>query len=466
MTDLLALAEPHRRDAIVQAASGVDYSRFEAKNYSFDYEALMQTPGLTWDEVRAVQRAHKVGDTPLLELAGITKLVRSFAPPGHGATLLLKDEAANASGSFKARRASLAVHLAKERGYRGVVAATSGNYGAAVASQATMQGLKCIVVQEAFDSRGVGQPEILEKARACAAYGAEVVQLSVGPELFLVLLQILEETGFFNASLYAPYSVLGIETLGVELAEQCRQAYSGDPDVVVVGSAGGGNLTGTARGLRRAGSDATVVAASVDLTGLHMASDGDFNRKSFTTCHTGFSVPFLLRPDRVDVPRSACRPLRYMDRMLTVDQGSVFYATELLATLDGLERGAAGNTSLAVAIPLAARMREDQILIVQESEYTGAGKHHHAQLSFARDNGIEVLVGDPRESIPGTNVIIPDGPEKIGVNEIDLGAARRRYVETALNADIPPTETDMQFFQDETRLPADVVTDIVRNSAR
>ena len=42
--------------------------------------------------------------------------------------------------------------IAAEAGYEGVAAATSGNYGAAVASQAAKAGLKCIVVQEAFDS--------------------------------------------------------------------------------------------------------------------------------------------------------------------------------------------------------------------------------------------------------------------------------------------------------------------------
>ena len=80
-------------------------------------------------------------------------------------------------------------------GYKGVIAATSGNYGAAVASQAAMQGLKCIIVQECYDSRGIGQPEIIEKARKCEAYGAEVVQLTVGPELFYKFLLMLEETG-------------------------------------------------------------------------------------------------------------------------------------------------------------------------------------------------------------------------------------------------------------------------------
>ncbi len=54
----------------------------------------------------------------------------------------------------------------------------------------------------------------------------------------------------------------------------------------------------------RAGGDAlgpttVLIGASVDLTGLRMASDTDFNRKSFTTGHTGFGVPFAVNPDRL-----------------------------------------------------------------------------------------------------------------------------------------------------------------------
>jgi len=65
-----------------------------------------------------------------------------------------------------------------------------------------------------------------------------------------------------------------------------------------------------------------------------MASDTDFNRKSFTTGHTGFGVPFATWPDRADVPRNAARALRYMDRYLTVSQGEVFYVTEALAKIE------------------------------------------------------------------------------------------------------------------------------------
>lgn len=70
------------------------------------------------------------------------------------------------------------------------------------------------------------------------------------------------------------------------------EAYGKDPDVVVCSNAGGGNLTGTARGLIKAGAQSEVVAASVNLQGLHMASDTQFNKKSFTTSHTGFGMPF------------------------------------------------------------------------------------------------------------------------------------------------------------------------------
>jgi threonine dehydratase len=170
------------------------------------------------------------------------------------------------------------------------------------------------VVQEAYDGKRVGQPEILEKTRKCEAFGAEVIQMSVGPELFYKFLAILEETGYFSASLYSPFGIAGVETLGVEIARQIRGMTGRDPDMVVVTHAGGGNLTGTARGLIRENCAAEIVAASVNLKGLHMASDAHFNRKSFTTGHTGFGIPFTTWPDRSDMPRSAARPLRYMTR--------------------------------------------------------------------------------------------------------------------------------------------------------
>lgn len=414
-----------RQNAIMKEALGIDYDAYERGGIIFDYEAMMDDVGLSIEEVIAIERDMGVGNTPLMDLKNITALSRKLSSRGHGARILVKDEAANPSGSFKARRAALSVWDAKRKGYEGVIAATSGNYGAAVASMAARLGLKCIVIQECFDSDFKGQPEILEKQRKCEALGAEVIQMTVGPELFYHALSLMEETGFYNASLYTPSAILGIETLGYEIAEQCREKYDLVPDVVLATHAGGGNLSGTARGLLKAGlKDTKVYAASVDLSGLSMASDRDFNRKSFTTGHTGFGIPFASLPDRSDVPRNAARALRYIDRYLLVKQGEVFYTTEMLASLEGIERGPAGNTSLAAAFALSRELPEHMTIVVQETEYTGAGKHPMPQLTFAQENGIEVRFGDPDEEVPGQSIVLPSHPSLIKLREYDMNRLR------------------------------------------
>lgn len=443
-----------RKAEIMLKSVGIDYSDFESGSIAFDYEKMMRETGYTLEEMQEIQYGVSVGNTPILELKNLTALARTCAPEGKGARIFIKDEASNPSGSFKARRAANAVYHAKKLGYKGVISATSGNYGAAVASQAAIAGLKCIIVQECYDSKGVGQPEIVEKARKCEALGAEVVQLTVGPELFYKFLLLLEETGYFNASLYTPFGIAGVETLGYEISMQFREKYGKDPDVVVCTNAGGGNLTGTARGLIKAGAENTkVIGASVNLSGLHMASDEAFNRKSFTTGHTGFGVPFSSWPDRSDVPRSAARPLRYMDRYVTITQGSVFYITECLATLEGLEKGPAGNTALAAAFALAQELDQDQLIVVQETEYTGAGKHVQPQLSFAKDNGIDVSFGDPKEEVPGKNIILPSHPSLIKATDVDLDRMRKSLIKTALKTyDVSePTAEDITFLAEETR---------------
>lgn len=419
-----------RRRDILLSSFGIDYRDFEPERIAWDYEGLMSRVGLDVHEVGAMQREMFIGATPLAELHNITELARTLAPPGRGARIFLKDEAANPTGSFKDRRAFLPVLMASEGGYEGVVAATSGNYGAAVASQAARRGLKAIIIQEVYDSGLHGQPESLEKGRACESYGAEVRQYTVGPEVFThAILGLLEETGYFSASLYLPHSIAGIETLGGEIAGGIREQCGRDPDAVLITHAGGGNLTGTARGLEHAGCSAEIIAVSVDLGDIDLHDDALFSRKTFTTGHTGYGFPSLYAPDSVDVPLNAARPLRHVDRYFTVTQGEVFYATEMLAQLEGLSRGPAGNTSLAAAFCLAQEMDRDQVIVVQESEYTGAGKAHTAQLTFAQENGVRIEEGDPRTEVPGESIVIPSHPTRMHIEEVDLHAIRLRYLE-------------------------------------
>ena len=130
-----------RQNEIMQTSLALDFSKYERSGVDFDYDAMMNDVGLSIEEVVAIQRDLGVGDTPLLELRNITELVRKLSKPGFGARILVKDEACNPSGSFKARRAALSCYDAKRKNYKGVIAATSGNYGAAVASMAARLGL-------------------------------------------------------------------------------------------------------------------------------------------------------------------------------------------------------------------------------------------------------------------------------------------------------------------------------------
>ncbi|HKM39647.1 MAG TPA: 2-amino-4-oxopentanoate thiolase subunit OrtB [bacterium] len=453
-----------RKNEIMKNAMRMDYSIYETGKISFDYEKMMNETGYSLEEIRAIQSQSSVGNTPLIELTNLTRLARKLSAPGYGARIFIKDEATNPSGSFKARRAAVSVYHAKRLGYKGVIAATSGNYGAAIASQAAMKGLNCIIVQEVYDSKGAGQPEIIEKGRKCEAYGAEVVQLTVGPELFYVFLRLLEETGYFNCSLYTPFAIAGIETLGAEIVQQVKQKEGKPPTAIVVTHAGGGNLTGTARGVLKAGyPNIAIIGASVNLEGLHMASDHDFNRKSFTTGHTGFGVPFATWPDRTDVPRNAARPLRYMDRYVTVTQGDVFFMTEALAQLEGIERGPAGNTSLAAAFAIAQELKKEEIIVVQETEYTGAGKHPTAQLTFARQQGVEVRTGNPSDDKPGERIIIPEQPNMITVKDLDLNKIRTSYLRNSTKNYKPCQleQVDLKFLAQDTKTSIDFVKTVL-----
>jgi len=466
MKDMSYSALTARKNEIMKKAIGLNYDTFESGSIAFDYERMMSETGYSLQEIESIQRETGVGNTPLLELRNMTKLAKKLAKPGYGARIFIKDEQCNPSGSFKDRRAATAVYHAQKLGYKGVVAATSGNYGAAVASQAAMRGLKCIIVQECFDSRKVGQPEILEKQRKCENFGAEVIQLTVGPELFYTFLKILEETGYFNASLYTPFGIAGVETLGYELSMQCREMIGKDPDAVLITNAGGGNVTGTARGLKKAGAENTkVIGASVDLKGLHMASDRDFNRKSFTTGHTGFGIPYATWPDRSDVPRSAARPLRYLDRYVTITQGDVFYMTEALAQLEGLERGPAGNTSLTAAFALSEEMEEDKVIVVQETEYTGAGKHPLPQLTFAKQNGVDVFVGEPEDELPGKNIVIPSHPSLIRAKDVDLDRLKKSYIKNCIeHYNVKSIKAgDLKFLMEDTKSSEEYVINILND---
>ncbi|GAE78423.1 2-amino-4-ketopentanoate thiolase [Cutibacterium acnes JCM 18918] len=142
-----------------------------------------------------------------------------------------------------------------------------------------------------------------------------------------------------------------------------------------------------------------------------------------------------------------------------MSQGEVFYMTELLTKIEGLERGPAGNTSLTAAVAMARQMDRDQIVVVQETEYTGAGKHHNSQLSFARSRGIEVRRGDPAGNVPGKAIVIPERLDQVSVHPLDLDKLRHSYLRHASQIVAPEQwgDAELEFLAAETNTTTDDV---------
>lgn len=133
--------------------------------------------------------------------------------------------------------------------------------------------------------------------------------------------------------------------------------------------------------------------------------------------------------------------------------------TEALAMVEGLERGPAGNTAITAAFCLASQMDDDQMIVVQETEYTGAGKHVAAQLTFAKENGIRVERGNPIDQIPGENIILPEHPSLIQVKELEMDRLRKSYLKHVWKETF--TDEEIKYIAAETKMTIETVHNMI-----
>ncbi|HMB54880.1 MAG TPA: threonine synthase, partial [Thermoanaerobaculia bacterium] len=166
------------------------------------------------------------GGTPLVPLSRL-------APPG--VEVLVKEEAGNPTGSFKARGLSLAVNRARELGAPGVELASAGNAALALTAYAAAAGLPARVAVPTDTPATV--------VRRCRAHGAEVI--TGGRTLVESAARLAEAAGdppFWNLStLKEPYRAEGKKTMGLELAEQLGWRL---PDWIVYPTGGGTGIVG------------------------------------------------------------------------------------------------------------------------------------------------------------------------------------------------------------------------------
>ena len=187
--------------------------------------------------VSAAARVVSLGEgmTPLLPMP---RLGKALGVP----RLLMKDDGAIPTGTFKARGAAVGVSRAAELGVREVAMATNGNAGAAWAVYAARAGLRSLIVMAS------GAPEIAYAE--CSAAGAEVylVEGVIGDAARLVAEAVPAREGCQDAStLKEPYRLEGKKTMGFEIAEQLGWRL---PGVIVYPTGGGVGMIGIYKALR------------------------------------------------------------------------------------------------------------------------------------------------------------------------------------------------------------------------
>src|SRR5687767_8538550 len=157
-----------------------------------------------------------------------------------GRDVWLKAENLQRTGAFKVRGAvNRLAFLSDAEREAGVVAASAGNHGQAVAWAARQAGVKARIY--------VPQDAPMSKVEACRTYGAETVMVGERFEDAMAAARAdVEERGAtFIHPFEDPIVIAGQGTIGLELAEQVA-----DAETVVIPVGGGGLAAGIAIAIR------------------------------------------------------------------------------------------------------------------------------------------------------------------------------------------------------------------------
>jgi threonine dehydratase len=178
-----------------------------------------------------------------------------------GRDVWLKAENLQRTGAFKVRGAvNRLATLSDEQRAAGVVAASAGNHGQAVAWAAREAGIPARIY--------VPEDAPMAKVEACRTYGSELIMGGKSfEEALSAALADVEETGAtFIHPFEDPLVIAGQGTIGLELAEQVP-----DAGTVVIPVGGGGLAAGIAIALRATRPDLRIVGVQAGLNGFTIA---------------------------------------------------------------------------------------------------------------------------------------------------------------------------------------------------
>ncbi len=281
-----------------------------------------------------------VGNTPLVEVTNIEKKL------GLEATVLVKLEYFNPTGSVKDRAAMSMIEDAEKRGVlkQGsvIIEPTSGNTGIGLASIAAAKGYRIILTM----------PETMsvERRNILKAYGAELV-LTEGSKGMKGAIAKAEELAKEIPDSFIPdqfanpaNSAIHRETTGPEIWKDT----DGKVDIFIAGVGTGGTLTGVGEYLKSQKPDVKIVALEPEDSPV--LSEGRSGAHKIQGIGAGF-VPKVLNTE-------------VYDEIFKASGDDAFKAAKFLAKNEGISVGISSGAALHGAIELAKKPENKGKVIV------------------------------------------------------------------------------------------------------
>lgn len=263
----------------------------------------------------------------------------------------LKAEHLQPTGSFKIRGATNKIRTLSAAARRdGVITASTGNHGQALAHAGAQEGVRVTVF--------VASSAAKTKTDAIRARGAELVVIEGPPiEAELQARRHAEQTGKIYVSPYNDDDVMaGQGTLGVELAQQAP-----DLDAVFVATGGGGLIGGTGTALKQLHPPTQIVGVWPEnsaclLRALEAGAIIDVEEQDTLSDGTAGAI----EPGSVTFP--VCQ--RVIDETVTVGEAEIASAMRQIAEAEHwIVEGAAG-VALAGLSKTAERWRGCKVAVI------------------------------------------------------------------------------------------------------
>lgn len=272
-----------------------------------------------------------VGNTPLIEVS------RYAEKNGLAASILVKAEKFNPTGSVKARAAVAMVDRAEKEGRLAaggtIIEPTSGNTGIALALVAAVRGYRLILTM----------PETMsvERRKLLKAYGAELVLTPGGEGMkgSVAKAQELQKDIEGSVILQQFENPANPAIHEATTGEEIWNDTDGEVDIFVAGVGTGGTVSGVGRALKRHNDKVRIVAVEPSTSAVLQGSAPGPHKIQ------GIGAGFV--PKNFDGG--------VVDEILGVSTEDAFAAARLLARTEGLLVGVSSGAALHAATLLAQR---------------------------------------------------------------------------------------------------------------